>query len=402
MKNILLKLYVKGEFLLVGMLLLFFTTDALNVVLIGLTDGQIGNTSAYTEMSAVSKGLVLLVYCINALVLNARRTITIAGVIVFFLINAAIIYCGEGFEFYFTWILHVAKLALPFVLYDIFAKLCINNVHKVFSIYMGLILVQTLIVIIAFIFGIDLFLTYGHHRFGYSGFITAQNEASFYYVLAVIFLLKYWELSHQKLTIGLLLLVLLASVFLGSKAVFILYFSLAIYIALTQKRFNKFNVLGGLGGFVLTSLLMLYLVGYFDFYINYWQEADFLTMLTSFRNLLIQERLPGVFARWEWYNYLFGGINPATSFVEMDVIDLFTFGGLIGSLLYFILLFKTLFKFSRNNYLGWFLVSQYFIIGGLAGHVFASGINAIYLALTCYYLQESEKKKELVTVQSID
>ncbi|WP_430812595.1 MULTISPECIES: hypothetical protein [unclassified Carboxylicivirga] len=152
-----------------------------------------------------------------------------------------------------------------------------------------------------------------------------------------------------------------------------------------------------LGGVLLAGgLLMygLYTMGVFDFYRTFLQEADLLTMITSFRNLLILERLPAVFENWSWYNYLFGGVNPATSFVEMDMIDMFTYGGIVGSGIYYWVLFKTLFKFKMNNYLGWFLVSQYFIIGGLAGHVFASGINAIYLALTCYYLQGAATREQ--------
>ena len=115
-------------------------------------------------------------------------------------------------------------------------------------------------------------------------------------------------------------------------------------------------------------------------------------MITSKRNVLLEERLPALFEKWHWYNYLFGGVNPANSLVEMDIVDLFLYGGIIGSLIYYALLFKTIFAFSRNNYLGWFLVSQYFLIGGLAGHVFVSGINAIYLVITSYYLQMSDGK----------
>lgn len=396
MHDIIMKFKTKGEFLLIGMLLLFFTTDALNVILIGLTDGQVGYTSSFTKLSSVSKGLFLIVYCIYALKYRIRSLLVIICLIVFFLINASVIYSSDGFDFYFTWLIHVAKLALPFVLFDLISKLSVNKESKVFRLYVVLILVQSITVIIAFLLKIDLFLTYDHHRFGYSGLLCAQNEASFYYLLAIVFLLMRWIVTAKKSNLYIILLVLCASVLLGSKAVFIFFISLIIFVVLVQHRYNRIGL--GLFLFSIGCVISwgLYLSGYFDFYISYWQKANWLTMITSFRNLLVQERLPAVFENWSWYNYLFGGVNPATSFVEMDVIDLFTFGGIVGSLLYFYFLFKTLFKFSRKNYLGWFLVSQYFLIGGLAGHVFASGINAIYLALTCYYLQEGEKNLELI------
>jgi predicted permease len=78
----------------------------------------------------------------------------------------------------------------------------------------------------------------------------------------------------------------------------------------------------------------------------------------------------------------------------MDIIDLFLFGGIVGSVVYYWALFKTLFDFKRDNYLGWFLVGMFFFIGGIAGHFFASGVNALYLVIVCYFLQNSTFLKE--------
>lgn len=393
--NLLSNIKGKGEFLLVAMLLLFFSTDALNVIISGISGGRFGYTSSYTMLSSLSKGLFLFCYFGYALLYRTKEWVITIGTIFSFGLIAHLIYSNAGFSFYFTWIIHVAKIILPFLLYELLISIRINPDNKVFKVFTSLVFIQSVVVVFALIFGIELFRTYNASRFGYSGLLQAQNEATFYYVIAYVFLYRQWELQKERIYLVLMFLVLIASTILGTKAIFIFHVSLMLYVTLNQNRFNKFILLGVF--FVLgTGLLyLLYLFGAFDFFIASLHKKDWLTMITSVRNLLIQERLPDVFARWEWYNYLFGGLNPNTSFVEMDLIDLFTFGGVVGSFIFYYMLFKTLFKFNGKNYLGWLLVTQYFVIGGLAGHVFASGINAIYLALTCYYLQLTEEKSEL-------
>lgn len=385
----------KGEVILILLLLLFFTTDSLNVIVSGVSEGEFGNTSRYTKLSTISKGAFLISYLFYALLFYTKKSIVVIGAVLVFFFIAHQTYPEGDFYFYFTWIIRPAKLILPFILFGMMVKVIKGSVSKVFRLFVAFIAVQSVIVILALIFGIELFRTYNANRFGYSGMIVAQNEATFYYVIAFVFLFRQWELKKEKLYLVLMILVLIASMVLGTKAIFIFLASLMLYITFSQNRFNIFILLGTFITFGTGILYLFYLFGAFNFLIAYLDETDWITMITSFRNLLIEERLPGVFARWEWYNYLFGGINPTNSYVEMDIIDMFTYSGVLGSLIYYWMLFKKLFKFSRKNYLGWFLVSQYFLIGGLAGHVFASGINAMYLALTCYYLQVTEMSQDL-------
>jgi hypothetical protein len=111
-------------------------------------------------------------------------------------------------------------------------------------------------------------------------------------------------------------------------------------------------------------------------------------------------RVPQVLEKWGFINYLFGGMNPATSLVEMDIIDLFLLGGIIGSLVYYFMLFNTLFKFQRNNHLAWFLAIQFFLVGGLSGHVFNSGLCGTYLALLCIYLHRQEDVAQITQIDT--
>ena len=380
----------KGEWLFVGILLLFFVTDALNVIIFHGAFDDLITITKYTKLSAYSKFLFLSAYLVYLLIKEIRLLIWGALFLIFFFSFPILIY-GISVDVIFTLLLRFSKLLLPVLLLDFLIRLRTDRTGIVFSIYKILLLVQVVIVILAFVFNWDIFRTYGGVRFGYSGLLYAQNEATFYYVIAAVFVFKLWEDTKNRNYLLLLGFVLLAAVLLGTKAVFLFLGSFIIFLGLYYRLYKKlYSWIAGFVG-VLLVVLFLYNAGIIEYYLNQANEEGWLFMITSKRNVLIAERLPEVFGNWHWYNYLFGGVNPATSFVEMDLIDLFLFGGIIGSALYYILLFKTIFKFSKNNYIGWFLVSQYFLIGGLAGHVFASGINAIYLALTSYYLQRSDE-----------
>jgi hypothetical protein len=84
---------------------------------------------------------------------------------------------------------------------------------------------------------------------------------------------------------------------------------------------------------------------------------------------------------WKGYNYLIGGSLEQFPLVEMDVIDLFLLAGVLGVIVYFYLLFKFLFVFQKGNKLAWAFVVSFLLIGALAGHVYASGINSIVIVV---------------------
>ena len=379
----------KGEWLFVGILLLFFITDSLNVIIFKGDFEELVTVTKYTKISAYSKLLFLIGYFIYYLINDIKSVIKVLVVGLFFILFSLSIYGYADLYVIFTWLLRFSKLLLPILLFDLLLKIKPVKNSFVFNVYLTLIVVQVVVVLISAVFKLDLFRTYGGVRFGYAGFLFAQNEATFYYVITSVFVFKYWQNTKNISYLLILFLILIASVLLGTKAIFLFLGSFAVFLGWYYKLYTKISF--WIGGIIISGLFVtfLYKAGVVEYYLHQAGEEGWMFMITSKRNILIQERLPVVFEQWHWYNYLFGGVNPATSFVEMDIIDLFLFGGLVGSILYYWLLFKTIFHFSKNNHLGWFLVSQYFLIGGLAGHVFASGINAIYLALTSYYLQKT-------------
>lgn len=388
----------RGASIVIGMFLLFFITDATNAV-VRYFESVFGFLffTDKLKMSAYSRGLAWI--SIFSLVLFINWSKKSLWVVVGFAVLLFIIGVNwDDKEHLLSWMKRFSKLTFPFLLWWFFKNTGISSqkLHLIRNVFLFIIGLQLIVVFIPFLFDLDIFLSYDPGRFGYSGFIIARNEATCFYLLAAVFVLHLWEQKRDFKYIIWLIFVLAGTLLLGTKAGLLVIAGIKGYLLV--KNFERHRVLV-ITIFVLAiafSLAGLYWSGMINFYSGLMKEYGFWAMLTSFRSDLFAERVPAVLNEWHWYNYLFGGVNPATSFVEMDIIDLFLFGGIVGSIVYYLALFKTVFAFKSDNYLGWFLVGMFFLIGGIAGHFFASGVNALYLVTVCWFLQ---KKNQMIFIE---
>ncbi|WP_430812594.1 MULTISPECIES: hypothetical protein [unclassified Carboxylicivirga] len=208
----------RGASLIMGMLLLFFISDALNVILSHTNYFATFPISAHIKLSAITKGMAMV--CIVSYFLWYKKYLPHIGLTLLLVSFFALV--GINFSdntHLFTWLIRLFKLALPFVLYYFIKDRSIPQRSYVFKLFAGLILLQCITVIAAFIFDWPVFLTYGSHRFGYSGFLIAQNEANFFYVIAFVFLWAQYNNTGHKLYVFSLVTLLLASALLGAKAI---------------------------------------------------------------------------------------------------------------------------------------------------------------------------------------
>jgi hypothetical protein len=176
---------------------------------------------------------------------------------------------------------------------------------------------------------------------------------------------------------------------LGTKAIALILFFYSLFIFLTVKRISINQKITGIALSIVVLCIFAYVSDIFSFFYARYQNEGLLFAITSKRNLLFEHRVIPLLEEWKWYNIFTGGTFIQMPVTEMDLVDLSLFSGLIGFVLYFMILRKTMFSFSKKNSTGLFFVSQFIIIGALTGHIFSSGINAIYLAALCYYLQMS-------------
>ena len=379
----------KQTLFFLSMFVLFLITDTLNILFPDIIPEGLP-----FKFSAFSRGICLITLIIVYLIYNYKKlSVWLIIILIFinFLLCHQFIYSLRDTLY---WSVNLGKIIFPFFLFWGLSYLSQKDFKKIENLFLFFIVLQTFIVFLAYIFDLNIFWAYDKSRFGYSGLIVARNEASFIYVIFGIFIFAKWIETKKKIYLWIISGVFICSLLLGAKAVYIFIVSSIVYYFFfyIAKYFKRKYLLVLI---CLLSIVLLvigaYLLGLLDFFINFYNKKGFLSTVFSLRNELFIERVPPLLGKWNFFNFLFGGMNPATSLVEMDIIDLFLFAGIVGSLVYYYKIFNTLFNFKRNNHLAWFLVIQFLLIAGVSGHVFNSGVCGTYLALLCSYLHRQQK-----------
>ncbi len=280
------------------------------------------------------------------------------------------------------------KYVFPIILFWVFRLSQSKYFLKIFEF---LYLTSAVLVISAFITGNSFFYTYGQERFGFKPMIAAHNEVTLFWIIGVVYQIDKIRNTFSLFNLFSLLFIVVASILLGTKAIILFYLFLCIWgifrlveVAVIYKWLFIVSIVG---------LLMIFLIktGIFSFFEEIYHAKGIVYALSSMRSEILVGRVLDTISNWQWYNYIIGGYFFKLPIAEMDLVDLFIFYGGLGVVLYFRLIFKTIFSFSSDNKLAWFFVSQFIIIGGLAGHFFSSGTNAAYLAVLCYHWQDKRK-----------
>jgi len=286
-----------------------------------------------------------------------------------------------------TFIVNLNKSLFLFIcfcfIFTIFEKLRDIQKRNIFKIYELIIYVNGFCAILGLIFDIPMFYTYAQrHRFGFSGFLPAQNEASLFWLIALFY--GYIVLNEEKRKLP-LIIAIAGSVLLGTKAALISVIVSLIWFGWKFYR-KAFKIFLFAGIFIVPCLVsiffkdnledMLNSYEYFQHYIyNIDRGTDALTILLSGRNTFMDTFFMQI-DNWNFGNYLFGGYLQT---IEMDIFDSLLFFGIIGLILYFIC-FGFVFRNINSNYRMIF-VSLYFSMAALGGHVFWSAVNTFYIIL---------------------
>ena len=117
-----------------------------------------------------------------------------------------------------------------------------------------------------------------------------------------------------------------------------------------------------------------------------------LTMFASKRDLLLNDALEYMQAKWNTINYLIGGTDFRFAKVEIEIVDIFLFFGLVGLFVYFVFL-KSHFVIKKNSITNSLLVLV-LLIGTLSGNLVPSITNATFFAITFLYLRNQILNKD--------
>jgi hypothetical protein len=276
------------------------------------------------------------------------------------------------------------KLLFPFsiflIAYDVLRSDYFSK--KLWLTYKWVIYFNVLLIFIGWIFSIPFLRTYrGPWRFGFDGFIFAQNEASYLFIFALA--TAYYRRFYLGIKEMFFWWVLLASFLVGTKAVLIFIIMLFLYHLTQRVSIKKLLIFSisilSVGYLLFYSLLNKILMNAWENFQYNVEKHDLLFALLSGRNTFIQQKLiPLITEKWEWINFLVGGHDITHYYIEMGLLDLFLFFGIVGSLLY-LYLFVKIYNYVDFDYKFkiFFLVLLLGLIA-LSGHFFESAIAGIH------------------------
>jgi len=271
-----------------------------------------------------------------------------------------------------------------------FPKLAKKNLIKTFDF---ILMLNSSLILLGFIFEIGLFKTYSGQRFGYNGLFLASSTGSYAYSLTI---LGYLFRFKNKLFFNYkALLTILAGLLIGTKS-----FYLALFVALLSYIFfysdlsskqKRALFIGAIGLVASVFYYFFFVSGEFNEIRN---ELGLVDAILSFRNsLLTNQLLPFIDQNWSVPNYLFGGITDLHTRSQMAFIDVFYFWGILGGIFYLYIYFKSYLtvKISKPEIYYFPII---LIIAFLGGNFFFNASTAIYLLIfrEIIHLQKNTEK----------
>lgn len=378
---------------------LFFLADFANKVLYLATGNDNPPFSASQLVRMLFELLVLGIILarpdskrILVMALTAILLVSFSIGLLFYVPNAPV-----GFPYYYHFALF-NKYVFAFIVYAYLYSLrdepaLIGRLMKTCE---YLFILNSILVLAGAIFELRLFRSYPFmdYRYGYNGVIPAVNESSFFYFIALSYL--YYKKYILNERIGLLILVPLSAFFLGTKAIYVFMAALVLFHFFRVSSLqNKFLAFMGVVCFALLAWL-LYESSYTQQIVEYFQylieKRGLVSAALSGRDEYVATKFFDNLEIWTPMNYLFGGQNQMTFLIEMDVFDGFLFFGLVGSAIWYFLLFNTVFSFSRKKKFNLFFIAIYLILAALGGHMFASAVNSLYLVIFCLFIYACDRR----------
>lgn len=257
---------------------------------------------------------------------------------------------------------------------------------KLFYVYEGIIFIQSMCIFLGFLFKIPAFASYEAYRFGYKGLLPAQNEASFFYIIAFFYCAVQFT-RYQRCRL-LLLITSIAAAMTGTKVGFGILILLVFFVVFIWGiQYPKYTW-GILGGIFLVIMLIfinwqvLYerIMPTISYFSSRFENGQSLASLVTSGRLdllsypkLILQKYPFV--------VITGGYNLSLHPVEMDPVDIFLSIGLIGAIIYYYWLLAITIPWPIRFNIQMFFVVVLLIISTVAGHFSYSAIGGTYCAV---------------------
>ena len=291
-------------------------------------------------------------------------------------------------------IFYFVKYSFIIILISFFLSNRKLEAKRLLEVFLKVVNINSILIVIGFIFSINVLKSYGMTslRFGYDGLFTKVGEATYIYILLIMYLyLEYITNNSKKIN---LIFISIVALLLGTKAVYLFLALLLMFHLCFKVRYKRFFRVF----FSVTTILVIafnkkiiaFLISNSVFWKKLSDQYNYLTLITSTRDLLLKRAIENMNRDWDIINYFIGGVyyNKST-YVEFEFVDVFIFFGIIGVFIFSWMIFKFILK--PLSFTGKVLSVIFLLISSLAGGFLLTIIGVTLFCLLNEYMKENKK-----------
>ncbi|WP_452219081.1 hypothetical protein [Lacinutrix undariae] len=238
-------------------------------------------------------------------------------------------------------------------------------------------------------FQLDALETYvGKSRWGYKGILTKSVTASYFFVLVLSYL--YYTQIVLKKKYHLFFIVLICSFLCGTKTIYLFSILLLLFHILNKAIYKRKGFWYLSAGFLISLFIFRnFIVEKTEFlwgpFYKIYVERGFIDSFTSYRGEMLTSGIEHYLHNWKALNYIVGGRLLDIKYFEMALFDLISFFGILGAVLFLVILIKYAVKpfINKTKIVGVFIVSSLFLAAFFTGQFF---MNSTIVILTYYFM----------------
>lgn len=383
------KSFLINRYIVLISIILYYSTEPLATVY-RLNNKSLENPFGFIKLFTLSYFFVIFIFYTKGEAVIQKYKILILICSLFILVNIVSGLDGvlkfDMFVFNFKVFI---KLIFPFVVLDVFIYIKedkVNLYKKVGCLFQIILLINFGLQIVGLVFDIDSLRSYTPFRFGYSGSFYARNEATGFYILMMLLSL----VNRRKMT-PFDYLVFFSSVvgglLLGTKG-FLLFFGCFLLLQFFFIKSKKIKIIVGLSFLFIIIISVVSIIKIAAIF----PDENLYFVISSKRNELLMQ----FFSKIKSYNLIsafhlfFGGLPFKPLETQIEIVDIFLLLGIAMGMLYFFVFYSNFIKVIKDDMIKYSMLFLYFLIGGLAGHIFISALNILLLGyvVSVYHINE--------------
>ena len=232
-----------------------------------------------------------------------------------------------------------------------------------------IIIINFIFIIFGYLNNLQIFRTYYGSRFGFNGIFKSTSVASYFYIFSICY---YTLKKKSTFDIFVLVLTVVSAIFVGSKSIygFIIY---ALVVKVLLLVYKKQSFISGKTFFIGSSILIISSILLFLKQImnlhstlrEVMENDGVLSAVFSYRDVHFRNTLIDVNNNFELGNFIYGGLSCVRRYTEISIVDLFITFGLVGLIIYILLLYLNIPKI-KDRY-------TIFLLLGILGIIFLRG-----------------------------